>query len=169
MEDGYLLNRVGEYHFPRARLEIYLGGLPVLAIYSQLTSLAGAQNFGANYIFNGVVRKEEEINGLSFDIYEPLLVKWFESWAEKIQGTSSIYMAHSKGDVPCGESSFIYALLSKKRDSSLELFEEFIQDFKSKAPIWKFDLKHNQRSFARMRSSPLPYSGLLRKGKNGSN
>jgi molybdopterin synthase catalytic subunit len=40
-------------------------------------------NYGAFITFVGVVRDENGIDGLSFDIYEPILNSWFSSWQEK--------------------------------------------------------------------------------------
>ena len=122
-------------------------------------------NFGACITFIGIVRKEESIDGLSFDIYEPLLKKWFLEWNKKsINQNCSLFMAHSIGDVKVGEASFMCALASKNRKEPLSLYVDFIEDFKSSAPIWKYDLIGNNRIYAKNRSKLLPFAGVLNKG-----
>ena len=112
--------------------------------------------------FVGVVRKEDNISALSFDIYEPMLKLWFERWQEKAdKKNTTILMAHSIGDVKIGTSSFFCATLSPHRKSSLDLLEKFVEDFKANAPIWKYDIKNGRRIYAKQRSQKLPHSGIL--------
>lgn len=143
-------------------LEIYQGPLPTFEIYQKLDMMTRGDNLGANCIFVGVVRDEDGISGLSFDIYEPILKAWFEAWQIRIKDQGGmLYMAHSLGDVACNESSFMCAILSPKRKVALSFFDKFVEDFKHNAPIWKYDLKDNRRIYAKDRSNPLPHSGLL--------
>ncbi|GAA6797014.1 hypothetical protein VN0280_05000 [Helicobacter pylori] len=51
--------------------------------------------------------------------------------------------------------------MGKNRKNALELYEDFIEDFKHSAPIWKYDLIDNKRIYAKERSHPLKGSGLL--------
>ena len=102
-----------------------------------------------------------EIEGLSFDIYEPLLREWFARWEERLGGRAILCMAHSRGDVMVGESSFVCAIISPQRRVALEYYEAFIEDFKHRAPIWKYDLVAGHRIYASARSHVLPSSGLL--------
>ena len=102
-----------------------------------------------------------EIEGLSFDIYEPLLREWFAHWEERLGGRAILCMAHSRGDVMVGESSFMCAIISPQRRVALEYYEAFIEDFKHHAPIWKYDLVAGHRIYASARSHVLPSSGLL--------
>lgn len=102
-----------------------------------------------------------EIEGLSFDIYEPLLREWFARWEERLGGRAILCMAHSRGDVMVGESSFMCAIISPQRRVALEYYEAFIEDFKYHAPIWKYDLVAGRRIYASARSHALPSSGLL--------
>ncbi len=69
-------------------------------------------NYGAFIPFIGIVRAENGIEALSFDIYEPLLLKWFKKWENiaKLEG-AKVKMAHSIGDVPVHTSSFFIYLL----------------------------------------------------------
>ena len=102
-----------------------------------------------------------QIEGLSFDIYEPLLREWFARWEERLGGEAILCMAHSRGDVMVGESSFMCAIISPQRRVALEYYEAFIEDFKHRAPIWKYDLVAGRRIYASARSHALPSSGLL--------
>jgi len=54
-------------------LEIHNGNLNVEAITNRWYQDMKDKNFGAIITFVGVVRDEDGINGLSFDIYEPIL------------------------------------------------------------------------------------------------
>jgi molybdopterin synthase catalytic subunit len=44
---------------------------------------------------------------------------------------------------------------------ALELIDEFVEDFKANAPIWKYDVKNGERIYAEDRSTPMSGSGLL--------
>jgi len=70
-------------------------------------------------------------------------------------------MAHSKGDVPNHTSSYISAVVSPQRKVALRLINEFVEDFKASAPIWKYDLIDGKRVYAKDRSLPLKGAGLL--------
>jgi molybdopterin synthase catalytic subunit len=119
-------------------------------------------NYGAIITFVGVVRNENGIDGLSFDIYEPILNIWFDKWQEKANEKNAIVlMAHSRGDVMNHESSYIAAVCSPKRRVALELIDEFVEDFKAQAPIWKYDIINRQRVYARDRSTAIKGSGIL--------
>ena len=71
-------------------------------------------------------------------------------------------MAHSRGDVLVHESSYIAAVFSPKRRVALEMIEQFVEDFKASAPIWKYDLKNSQRLYAADRSTAIAGAGMLR-------
>lgn len=127
-------------------------------------NIAKSQNLGAVSLFVGIVRAENEISALSFDIYLPLLESWLESWQKKAQNIEpylQILMAHSKGNVGVGESSFMCGILSKNRKGALAIYDEFIEDFKANAPIWKYDIKNGARIYAKDRSKKLRGAGIL--------
>ncbi len=143
-------------------LEIYKDALAVKKITDKWYDSYKERNYGAFVTFLGIVRDENSIDGLSFDIYEPLLNSWFQKWQQKAsQKGALILMAHSKGNVYVHESSFLCAVLSPKRRVALEMIDEFVEDFKAKAPIWKYDIIEGERVYANDRSTPLPNSGLL--------
>ncbi|MRJ02384.1 MAG: molybdenum cofactor biosynthesis protein MoaE [Epsilonproteobacteria bacterium] len=143
-------------------LEIYPGELEVDTIFSRWRRWGERRNYGAFITFVGTVRAEDGIEALSFDLYEPLLREWFERWQEKAQERGAVLrMAHSVGNVPVHTSSYMAAVFSPKRRVALELIEEFVEDFKANAPIWKYDVKQGERIYARDRSQRLAGSGLL--------
>ena len=72
-------------------------------------------------------------------------------------------MAHSRGDVLLHQSSYIAAVFSPKRRVALEFIDEFVENFKASAPIWKYDLKNGKRIYALDRSTAIKGSGLLAK------
>ena len=143
-------------------LYLYDGALDVPVILKEWYEEQAQSNYGAYIPFVGTVRSEDGIDGLSFDIYEPILNSWFEAWQEKAAKKGAlIKMAHSRGDVMVHESSYIAAVFSPKRRVALEFIDEFVEDFKASAPIWKYDLKNNQRVYAKDRSTAIVGSGLL--------
>ena len=143
-------------------LQLFNGSLPVENITNAWYEKFRNSNYGAIITFVGVVRDENGIDGLSFDIYEPILNNWFDNWQKKANEKNAIVlMAHSIGDVLNHESSYIAAVCSPKRKVALELIDEFVEDFKAQAPIWKYDLINGQRVYAKDRSSAIKGSGIL--------
>lgn len=143
-------------------VELYEGALPVQTILAQWYAQEKTSNYGAFIPFVGTVRDEDNISGLSFDIYEPILMRWFQTWQEKAKAQGAwLKMAHSKGDVLLHESSYIAAVFSPKRKVALEMIVAFVEDFKASAPIWKYDLIKGSRVYAQDRSTPIAGSGIL--------
>ncbi len=143
-------------------LYLYDGALDVPKILKEWYEAEATSNYGAYIPFVGTVRSEDNISGLSFDIYEPILENWFKAWQEKAKAKGAIIkMAHSRGDVMLHESSYIAAVFSPKRRVALEFIDEFVEDFKASAPIWKYDLIEGKRIYAKDRSTAIKGSGLL--------
>ena len=147
-------------------LELHDGPLHVEEILSSWYKKICDKNYGAFITFTGIARDEDGISGLSFDIYEPLLQKWFDAWQEKAKAQNAILMmAHSRGDVPNHTSSYVAAVVSPQRKVALEMSNDFVEDFKANAPIWKYDLRDGKRIYAKERSHLLSGSGLLKAKK----
>lgn len=143
-------------------LELYDGALDVPVILKRWYEEESSSNYGAYIPFVGTVREEDSIEGLSFDIYEPILENWFKEWEKKAAEKGAIIkMAHSRGDVMVHESSYIASVFSPKRRVALEFIDEFVEDFKASAPIWKYDLKDGKRIYALDRSTAIKGSGIL--------
>ena len=143
-------------------MELYNGPLDVKEIFGRWLDEEVLSNYGAYIPFVGTIREENGIEALSFDIYEPVLKAWFEIWQEKAKARGAIVkMAHAIGDVPVHTSSYVSAVFSPQRRVALELIEEFVEDFKANAPIWKYDVKHGERVYAEDRSTPMNGAGLL--------
>ncbi|KIM11174.1 MAG: molybdenum cofactor biosynthesis protein MoaE [Sulfuricurvum sp. PC08-66] len=143
-------------------VEIFEGSLPVEAILARWYGASLGRNEGAFIPFVGTVRAEGGIEALSFDIYEPILARWYEAWQTKAAALGArLAMAHSRGDVPVHTSSYIAAVFSPKRRVALELIDAFVEDFKAQAPIWKYDIIDGKRIYARERSTALVGSGIL--------
>ncbi len=144
------------------KVELFDGDLPVEQITNAWYDQFRLSNYGAIITFVGVVRDEDGIDGLSFDIYEPILSSWFDAWQKKANEKNAIVlMAHSKGDVLNHTSSYIAAVCSPKRRVALEMIDEFVEDFKAQAPIWKYDIIDGQREYAEDRSTAITGAGLL--------
>jgi molybdopterin synthase catalytic subunit len=143
-------------------VELHDGCLNVPEILTRWYEQEAASNYGAYIPFVGTVRCEDDIEGLSFDVYEPILNSWFDAWVAKAKPLGAkLKMAHSRGDVLVHESSYIAAVFSPKRRVALEIIEQFVEDFKASAPIWKYDLKEGKRIYARDRSTAIAGAGLL--------
>ena len=143
-------------------MELYRGGLRVNDITNRWYQNISKSNYGAFITFIGTIRDEDNIDALSFDIYEPILKSWFESWQIIAnQKGAKIFMAHSIGDVKVGESSYISAVASPKRRVALELIDEFVEDFKANAPIWKYDVIASKRVYVKDKSTPMNGAGVL--------
>ncbi|MDD2450965.1 MAG: molybdenum cofactor biosynthesis protein MoaE [Sulfurovum sp.] len=144
-------------------MELYNGPLDVKEIFGRWLDEEAESNYGAYIPFVGTIRAEGSIEALSFDIYEPVLKSWFDRWQQKAKERGAIVkMAHSIGDVPVHTSSYISAVFSPKRRVALELIDEFVEDFKANAPIWKYDVIEGKRIYAEDRSTPMDGSGLLK-------
>lgn len=145
-------------------LYLYDGSLNVPEILKEWYEQETQSNYGAYIPFVGTVRSEDGIDGLSFDIYEPILNSWFNTWQERAKAKGAIIkMAHSRGDVMLHESSYIAAVFSPKRRVALEFIDAFVEDFKASAPIWKYDLREGKRVYALERSTAIKGSGILSK------
>jgi len=145
-------------------MELYEGSLDVKEISNRWYDEIRTLNYGALITFIGIIRAEDSIEALSFDIYEPILKKWFDAWQEEAKRRGAIVkMAHAIGDVSISESSYIAAVSSPKRKVALALIEEFVEDFKANAPIWKYDVREGKRVYAKERSTPMEGAGILEK------
>ena len=143
-------------------MELYSGSLDVKEIFGRWLDEEAESNYGAYIPFVGTIRAEDGIEALSFDIYEPVLKAWFDAWQQKANKRGAVVkMAHAIGDVPVHTSSYVAAVFSSKRRVALELIEEFVEDFKANAPIWKYDVKNGKRIYAEDRSTPMNGAGLL--------
>jgi molybdopterin synthase catalytic subunit len=144
-------------------LYLYDGALNVPEILKEWYISESKNNYGAYIPFVGTIRSEDGVEGLSFEIYEPILNSWFEAWRVKAKEKGAIIkMAHSRGDVMLHESSYIAAVFSPKRRVALEFIDEFVEDFKASAPIWKYDLRDGKKIYALDRSTAIKGSGILK-------
>ncbi len=142
--------------------EIYNNALNVPSIYSSWFERYKSQNLGAFITFCGIVRDENGIDALYFDICEPLLKAWFESWCERVARDKVVLcFAHSKGEVKIHQSSYFVAVISKQRKLGLRLINDFVEDFKANAPIWKYDVKNGEKIYALDRSHKIKNAGIL--------
>jgi molybdopterin synthase catalytic subunit len=143
-------------------MELYEGSLDVNRIFSTWLAQHQEENYGAYIPFVGIIRQEDGIEALSFDIYEPLLLAWFQKWEARAKEEGAIVkMAHAVGDVPIHTSSYVSAVFSPQRKVALRLIEAFVEDFKANAPIWKYDVKEGKRIYAEQRSTKMNGAGIL--------
>ncbi|ACF13818.1 molybdopterin biosynthesis MoaE protein [Chloroherpeton thalassium ATCC 35110] len=98
---------------------------------------------GAELIFHGRVREEEDgkkLSGIFYEHYEEMAENELQKLAEKtvqkfpISGLSCV---HRVGFVQNGEASLRVVIWSKHRAESLEAMAWFISELKTHVPIWK--------------------------------
>lgn len=143
-------------------MEIYSGNLDANKITARWYDEFKDKNCGAFITFVGIVREEDGITALSFDIYEPILKKWLDGWKQKAAKENAfVLFAHSKDDVLVHECSYIAGIVSPQRKTALRLIDEFVEDFKANAPIWKYDVKNGERFYAKERSHVITGAGIL--------
>mgnify|MGYP000857020114 FL=1 len=143
-------------------MQIYNGSLDVQSITNEWYERFKDKNCGALITFIGIVREEGGISALSFDIYEPILKKWLDAWQERAKKENAyVLFAHSKGDVAVHTSSYVAGIVSPQRKVALRLINEFVEDFKANAPIWKYDVINGERIYAKERSQAIKGAGLL--------
>ena len=106
-------------------VEIFKGGVPVIETLERWYEEFKLEGFGAMIPFIGIVRPDGGIEGLSFDLYLPMLNEWFKKWEELKD--AKIIMAHSFGDVMVGESSFLCAVFTKHRREGFKYLEELVE------------------------------------------
>lgn len=148
--------------------EIDKGALDISLIYTKWYESLRDKNCGAFLSFCGIVREEQSdetkgiVEALSFEIYEPLLKAWFKGWEEnyKKEGVK-FFFAHSLGEVKIHQSSYLAGVLSKNRKLGLKLLNDFVEDFKKSAPIWKYDVIKGEKIYAQKRSYKLKGAGIL--------
>lgn len=143
------------------------GEININDFFTISNNLAIKYGCGANCTFNGIVRKDNDIDGLFFTIYNPIFIKWFQGWQARANKIGcNLVLAHSIDLVAVGKTSYICSIFSKHRKESLEIFPKFIEDFKKKAPIWKFEIKDGKKTYASKNAYQLPFSGLLSNKEN---
>ena len=143
-------------------MQIYNGSLDVQRITNEWYDVFKDKNCGALITFVGIVREEGGISALSFDIYEPILKKWLDAWEERAKKENAyVLFAHSKGDVAVHTSSYVAGIVSPQRKVALRLINEFVEDFKANAPIWKYDVINGERIYAKERSQAINGAGIL--------
>jgi moaE protein len=143
-------------------MQIYNGSLDVRRITNEWYDAFKDKNCGALITFVGIVREEGGISALSFDIYEPILKKWLDAWQERAKKENAyVLFAHSKGDVAVHTSSYVAGVVSPQRKVALRLINEFVEDFKANAPIWKYDVINGKRIYAKERSQAINGAGIL--------
>ena len=143
-------------------LKLYKGKVEVEEFFKVAYNENRFSGFGAFNSFIGIVREENGISGLYFEIYKPLLDNWFNKWQEEAKKKEAkIYMAHTDGLAKVGESSFCAFVFSRHRDVSFDLLKDFVEDFKKNAPIWKYDYIGGKKVFAMDRAKEVDNSGIL--------
>jgi molybdopterin synthase catalytic subunit len=99
---------------------------------------------GGTTVFQGTVRDfnlGKSVIGVSYDVFEPLAIKSFNTLAEQAMtqwGESmKIYIAHAKGRLNINEISIIIGVSTIHRDEAFQACRFLIEGIKHHSPIWK--------------------------------
>ncbi len=98
---------------------------------------------GARIMFDGVVRPEEDgqgITGLEYEAYRPMAEQQLERIGQELveqHGLISMNIEHSIGFVPNFACSFRLVIESAHRKEGLRAMDAFIDRLKQDVPIWK--------------------------------
>ena len=115
---------------------------------------------------------EEKHSGGSYYCLQPVIVKQRDDKWELVDGQqrltalwliSALYYCSNREDVVNIERKQ-YSLEYQEKDVFTNLsndINDFVEDFKANAPIWKYDLKNAQRIYAKDRSQAINGAGIL--------
>jgi molybdopterin synthase catalytic subunit len=122
---------------------------------------------GAEIIFHGCVRKEEEgkeIIALDYEYYSGMAEKVLSDLADetvKKYNLNDLICIHRTGQVAVGEISVRVVVWSKHRIQGEDALEYFISKMKTDVPIWKWAITAEGDRF------PTGNSFININGKNG--
>ena len=94
--------------------------------------------------FFGIVRGRDddgrEVEGLSYEAYEPMAVAEFERIAAEARerfGVAQIAIVHRTGEVAVGEIAIAVAAAAQHRAAAFDACRYVVDEVKRRAPIWK--------------------------------
>ena len=109
-----------------------------------LLSRLARREHGALVLFTGVIRDHNlgrKVLKVSYDVFEPLALKTFESLVEKARdafGKSlSAFIVHRTGTLEIGEVAVAIGVSLPHRDEAYRASRFLIEEVKHNAPIWK--------------------------------
>ncbi len=98
---------------------------------------------GAETQFLGVVRGEEDgkpISGIDYTAYRPMAEKLLRDLVERGQrehGPHRVFIQHRLGFVAAEQPSIIIRVRTKHSAESFDLCHWYLQEIKTRVPIWK--------------------------------
>lgn len=104
---------------------------------------AFAQDVGAEVRFLGVVRGQEEgrsIAGIDYSAYLPMAEKMLRELIKQgsaLHGAHEVFIQHRLGFVAAEEPSIIIRVRTKHSAAAFDLCRWYLQEIKTKVPIWK--------------------------------
>ena len=110
----------------------------------ELSERKHRRNNGAELVFFGRVRDEEEgnhISGLEYEHYTGMAEQELEKLAKETFNkfpVQEIECIHRVGFVPVGEASLRLSIFSAHRREALDAMDWFINKLKERVPIWKW-------------------------------
>lgn len=118
------------------------------------TTPAFAIGEGAEVRFLGVVRGNEDgraISGIDYSAYVPMAEKMLQELIESGRtehGAHDIFIQHRLGFVAAEEPSIVIRVRTRHSAASFDLCRWYLQEIKTRVPIWKRPVFVEQTSIA---------------------
>jgi molybdopterin synthase catalytic subunit len=113
----------------------------------------GKKNDGAELIFNGRVRAQEngkQVIALFYEQYPKMALAEMKKLAQETEKNFAIhdlYCIHRVGYIPVGETSLRVVIWSKHRKEAIKALDWFITEIKQRLPIWKWGVMEDGKRF----------------------
>ena len=98
---------------------------------------------GAIVAFVGLVRKEDKLRALNYEVYDEMAAKQLERIRLEAQKRFKLVrtaIIHRKGRIPVGEKVIIVACSAPHRKEAFEACQWLLSRIKKIVPIWKEEI-----------------------------
>jgi molybdopterin synthase catalytic subunit len=113
------------------------------AIAPEIGPFSEAGKIGAEVVFHGVVRQEEngrEIRALRYEVYPEMAERTIRKILESLAAEHPCHRAlviHRHGLIPVGEAAIFVRIDAAHRAEAFAMLAEFMNRLKKDVPIWK--------------------------------
>ena len=98
---------------------------------------------GGTCVFLGTVRADDDVTGIDYSAYEPMVVDETERILAEARARwpdARVILQHRLGLIPVGEASIAIAAAAPHRDEAFGCCRYVIEAVKKRLPIWKKEL-----------------------------